>query len=218
MLDQLTAIAHAKLPQDQHSRLEMGHAIVLAGGVFPEDDGIHFSVCSQEGEEEHTYLVNSACPCKDAHFQAPQSRCKHWFSALLYKRTLEELAKPPAPEEEPPADETLQIPSHYLVTIQGVRCIRLIGLIHIAHERGIRELRADFTYNDDNVSLAHAVAIFPANQWFPDGGHFEESGDSTPTNAKRVGEHWRRISLARAKARVLRDALDINMVSVEEME
>jgi len=98
MLTQLTAIAHAKLPQEQHGRLEMGHAIVVAGGVFPEDDGTHFSVCSQEGEAAHTYLVNSACPCKDAQFGAPQARCKHWFAALLYKRTLEELAAPGAPE------------------------------------------------------------------------------------------------------------------------
>ena len=97
MLTQLTAIAHAKLPQEQHGRLEMGHAIVVAGGVFPEDDGTHFSVCSQEGEAAHTYLVNSACPCKDAQFGAPQARCKHWFAALLYKRTLEELAAPGAP-------------------------------------------------------------------------------------------------------------------------
>jgi len=220
MLTQLTAVAHARLPQEQHGRLEMGHAIVVAGGVFPEEDGVHFSVCSQEGEAAHTYFVNGSCPCKDAKFQAPQARCKHLFAALLYKRTLEELAAPPVPEaaEVPPTEAKLQIPGHYLVTIQGVTCIRLVGLIHLAHKRGLRELHADFTYNDENLALAHAVAIFPPNPWFPDGGHFEESGDATPTNAKKIGEHWRRMALARSKARALRDALDINMVSVEEME
>jgi hypothetical protein len=191
------------------------HAAIIEGHVVPLDDGSG-KVLS---DDKHTwYVTNGTCSCAAGDFQKP---CKHLSAWRLYTRVAAKCAAihtQVTTAEEPPAEETLQIPSHYLVWIQGVKCIRLVGLIHIAHERGLRELRADFTHNDDNLSLAHAVAIFSANQWFPDGGHFEESADSTPTNAKKIGEHWRRMSLARAKARVLRDALDINMVSVEEME
>jgi hypothetical protein len=112
-------------------------------------------------------------------------------------------------EEEP---QPIQIPSRFLQVVQGTKCIKYAGLLRLAHERGLMELRAEFTHNEEKLSLAHAVAIFK------DGGRFEESGDSTPSNGARVKEHWRRLSLTRAKARTLRDALSIDMVAVEEME
>jgi hypothetical protein len=191
------------------------HAAIIEGHVVPLADG-EGKVLS---DDKHTwYRTNGTCTCDAGHFHKP---CKHLAAWRLYTHVAAKYAEVTGQDTtgaETPEEAKLQIPSHYLVWIQGVKCIRLVGLIHIAHERGMRELRADFTYNDDNLSLAHAVAIFPPNAWFPDGGHFEESGDSTPTNAKRVGEHWRRMSLARAKARTLRDALALDMVSVEEME
>ena len=73
------------------------------------------------------------------------------------------------------------------------------------------ELSAVWTHNDAEVSLAHAVAIFAD-------GRREESGDSSPQNAKNIGLHWRRMALTRAKARALRDALGVDECSVEEME
>jgi hypothetical protein len=232
MLTQLTAIAHARLPQEQHSRLEMGHAIALQGGVFPEEDGVHFSVCSQEGEEAHTYLVNSACPCKDAHFQAPQARCKHWFAALLYKRTLEELAAPPAPEVDaeeaggmvtPPPQhapdqtldavaETHKVPKEYLQMVHGHPFILYKGLLSMAHEAGLTELSAEF------ISVTPALALAKAQAVFADGRRFCEAADATPDNVgPTVKEHFARIALTRAKARALRDALNVGMCSLEEL-
>ena len=96
--------------------------------------------------------------------------------------------------------------------IQGKPFVKFAGLLQMAHERGLVALTADWTYNDAELSLAHAVATFQ------DGRRFEESGDATPANTNRkVAVHFRRVALTRAKARVLRDALGVDLVAVEEL-
>jgi hypothetical protein len=82
----------------------------------------------------------------------------------------------------------------------------------MAHGRGLVSLAADWTYNDAELSLAHAVATFQ------DGRRFEESGAATPQNTNcKVAVHFRRVALTRAKARVWRHALGIDLVAVEEL-
>jgi hypothetical protein len=71
----------------------------------------------------------------------------------------------------------------------------------MAHERGLVALTADWTFNDAELSLAHAVATFQ------DGRRFEESGDATPANTNRkVAVHFRRVALTRAKSYGMRSA------------
>ena len=97
-------------------------------------------------------------------------------------------------------------------TIPTLPFIRYAGLLQMAQARGLVRLTADWTYNDPELSLAHAVATFQ------DGRRFEESGDATPANTNRkVAPHYRRVALTRAKARVLRDALGVDLVAVEEL-
>ncbi len=96
--------------------------------------------------------------------------------------------------------------------IQGKPFVKFTGLLAMAHARGLVELTATWTYNDAGLSLAAAVATFK------DGGHYRESGDATPDNVtKKVAPHFRRVALTRAKARVLRDALGVDLVAVEEL-
>jgi hypothetical protein len=104
------------------------------------------------------------------------------------------------------------IPARYIQKLQGKDFVRYAGLLHMAQAEGLVALSAVWTANDDELSLAHAVAIFA------DGRRYEESGDSTPQNARNIGLHWRRMSLTRAKARCLRDALGLEECSVEELE
>jgi hypothetical protein len=131
-------------------------------------------------------------------------------------------AEPPAPEPQaeapvpvPPAapqDTPPGVPQQHVVLIQGKPFVRFVGLLQMAHERGLVALTANWTFNDAELSLAHAVATFQ------DGRRFEESGDATPANTNRkVALHFRRVSLTRAKARVLRDALGVDLVAVEEL-
>jgi hypothetical protein len=116
-------------------------------------------------------------------------------------------APAPAPGESPQG-----VPAQHVVLIQGKPFVKFSGLLAMAHERGLIALTADWTYNDGELSLAHAVATFQ------DGRRFEESGDATPANTNRkVAVHFRRVALTRAKARVLRDALGIDLVAVEEL-
>ena len=113
--------------------------------------------------------------------------------------------------DEPVPAPAPQFPSQYIVQIQGNPFVKFAGLLALAYERGLQGLSADWTYNDSALSLAHAVAVFPF-------GRFEESGDASPENVtKKVAPHFRRVALTRAKSRVLRDALNIDMVAVEEL-
>jgi hypothetical protein len=113
---------------------------------------------------------------------------------------------------EAPAAAPHGVPQQHVVFIQGKAFVRFAGLLQMAHERGLVALTADWIYNDAELSLAHAVATFQ------DGRRFEESGDASPGNVTRmVAVHFRRVALTRAKARVLRDALGVDLVAVEEL-
>src|SRR5262245_39519042 len=71
---QVSAIAHAKLPESLHGRLERATALVLQGAVWVEDDGQTTQVKSTSGQG--WYVVNGHWPCEDAP-RAPQGYCKH---------------------------------------------------------------------------------------------------------------------------------------------
>ncbi len=104
------------------------------------------------------------------------------------------------------------MPAQHVVLIQGRPFVKFAGLLQMAHDRGLVALTAEWTFNDAELSLAHAVATFA------DGRTFEESGDASPANVTRkVAVHFRRVALTRAKARVLRDALGVDLVAVEEL-
>jgi hypothetical protein len=75
---------------------------------------------------------------------------------------------PASPSVETPAG----IAPHHIAMIQGKPFIKFAGLLELAHKRGLQELRVEWTYNDAELSLAHAVAVFPF-------GTFQDSGDAT---------------------------------------
>jgi hypothetical protein len=56
--------------------------------------------------------------------------------------------------------------------------VKFAGLLDLAHQRGLQALKVDWTSNDAELSLAHAVAVFPF-------GTFEESGDASPSNVNK---------------------------------
>ena len=179
--------------------------------------------------------------------QAPQQLCQHRLSAGFVRRVVELMHQPPAPVlpegmevwpdndvEEPPAPPEPPvepepapagitssnvtparhgIDARFVVTIQGKPFVKYAGLLEMAHTHGLVTLTANWTYNDAELSLAQAVATFQ------DGRRFEEAGDATPANCSgKVAVHFRRVALTRAKARVLRDALGIDLVAVEELD
>jgi hypothetical protein len=228
---EIAAKAKQTLP-DCAGRVDAAVKLVLAGDVELLPDGTA-RVASQSNGATTYHVVNGECTCKD-YAKAPSHWCKHRIAAGLYRRATalvqRKLAQstgasngqvdaPPKPAPEPAhaepdtAVETLQgVPAQHVIMIQGRSFVKFTGLLQMAHERGLVTLTADWTYNDAELSLAHAVATFQ------DGRRFEESGDATPQNVtKKVAPHFRRVALTRSKARVLRDALGVDLVAVEEL-
>jgi hypothetical protein len=117
------------------------------------------------------------------------------------------------PKPEPPTTEAVQgIDARYVVTLHGKDYILYAGLVALAHQRGLRSLKAEFISVTETMALAKAEAVFA------DGRIFQEASDSSPDNVgKQVRPSWPRMALVRAKARCLRDALAISACSLEEL-
>jgi hypothetical protein len=229
MVAEIADKATATLPECA-SRVERAVALILAGDVALMPDGTARVASQRQGRTQYL-VVNGTCECKDyTDEKAPRLLCKHRLAAAIARRA-QELARatrhdqgvpeePPTPTAaaittpaEPGATTASGIPPQHVVFIQGKPFVRYVGLLQMAQERGLQSLTATWTFNDAELSLTHAVATFQ------DGRRFEEAGDATPANTTRtVALHFRRVALTRAKARALRDALGVDLVSVEELK
>jgi hypothetical protein len=222
-LERAELCARQTLGKDYESRISCAVAIVTQGALVDNDDGT-WTVASQS-EPGTDYLVRgTSCPCEDATYRALQGRCKHVLAILLLRKTqhlLEEAHHLPvvpeadAPAPAPPDAVPLAVPEidpRYVTTLHGKPFIQYAGLLQMAREQGLQSLEATWTYHDDGLALAQAVAVFA------DGRRFVECGDSTPASGQRVGDAWRRLALTRAKARALRDALTLGICAEEELD
>jgi hypothetical protein len=205
-------------------RIEAALKLVLSGDVTLLEDGT--AEVGSASSATDRYTINGACACAD-HVRAPRGMCKHKIAygiatraTALAKARLAALdasapvppADPPTPAPgDPPAVTTMD--PRWVVMIQGRPFVKFSGLLHTALAAGLVSLTAEWTYNDADLSLAHAVAVFA------DGRRFEESGDAEKGNVNpMVAKHFRRVALTRSKARCLRDAIGCDLVSVEEMD
>jgi len=127
---------------------------------------------------------------------------------------------PPAPQTDLPVPTAAQpeapaVPESlkpYVVYLHGKPFIRYVGLLALAHERGLVQLTARIEFHSDALVLASATATFQ------DGRVFTEWADATPDNVGfQVRPHWVRMALTRAKSRCLRDALQIGIAALEEL-
>ena len=61
-------------------------------------------------------------------------------------------------------------------------------MLELAHQRGLQSLGVTFTYNDPELALAQATAVFPF-------GAFTDVGDASPGNTnQKVRAHFRRVA------------------------
>jgi hypothetical protein len=216
----VAAHAREKLPQTVNGRIEAACKIVIQGDVelLPDDKA---KVGSQTHGTTTYHLVDGTCDCRDFE-KAPDGWCKHRIAYGIYKRAialakhkLEAQEEPMSPEPTSPVETpaTAQIPQQFLTEIHGKMFIKYEGLLTLAHERGLVTLSAHF------ISVTGDLALGEATAEFADGKIFKECGDATPANVHpKVKPHFPRMALTRAKARALRDALNISVCSVEEME
>jgi hypothetical protein len=210
----VAAQAKAALPE-MNGRVDKARDLVLGGLVTRNADGT-FTVRSQT-ERGKTYIVaDNTCECPDA--QKGNSPCKHIAGTWIWRKArkaieVQQTSSTVAPQSAQAPKAELPIPPQFVVELHGKQFVTFSGLLTLAHERGLASLKADFITVTAELALAHAIATFS------DGRTFEESADATPTNVNaKIRPHFPRMALTRAKARVLRDALNISMVAVEELE
>ncbi len=187
-------------------------AIITDGLLFPEDDGRTAMVRSRDGDR--WYVVNGHCDCKASAYRTDP--CKHRLSLRLYHKVAERLMAAEeerwtvdlAPETQPPST----IDARWLVFLHGKQFVLYAGLLAMAHARGLVSLKARFLSVTPELALAEATATFR------NGSEFSEAADATPANVgAKVKAHFPRMAITRAKARALRDALNIGLCTLEEL-
>jgi hypothetical protein len=94
--------------------------------------------------------------------------------------------------------------------------IKYEGVLAAAHEHGLRSISTELVQvpckANDNVAIARAVVVTCR-------GTFEGIGDASPANVNaRVANALIRVAETRAKARALRDAVNIGIVALDELE
>lgn len=207
---QVSALAQAKLPESLHGRVQRATALVLNHAVWTEEDGYTTQVQCTNG----WYTVNGSCPCPD-HNRAPEQYCKHRLARALYRRASELMH-----EARPLVSTTVEggavaahnVPAQYIAHLHGKPFVRYAGLLALAHERGLVSLKARLISVTGELALAEAEAVFA------DGQTYSECADATPQNVPpHIRPHVPRMALTRAKARCLRDALNIGMTALEEL-
>jgi hypothetical protein len=213
------------------TRIDKAIGLVLNNAVELLDDGTA-RVSSQHNGTTAYYVVNGTCECPDFP-KAPQQQCKHRLArglAIRATKIAKELGQAASPVTLGPEDlagdldaepvplsergcPAPVIPPQFLVTIQGKQFVLFSGLLAMAHQQGLLSLSARFISVTADLALAEATAMFH------DGRTFTEAADSTPGNVNsRIKPHFARMALTRAKARALRDALNLAYVCAEELD
>jgi hypothetical protein len=219
-VSEIATKAHAKLPEC-NGRVDSAVKIVLAGDVELLPDGTA-RVASQSNGTTQYHVGNGHCDCRD-YDKAPHHLCKHRLSAAIARRAQALVkaqasnghagASDPAPAQ-PHAPATPQgIPAQYITYLHGKPFVRYAGLLALAHERGLISLKARL------ISVTAELALAEAEATFADGKTYSECADSTPQNVpQHIRPHFPRMALTRGKAHVLRDALNIGIAALEEVD
>jgi predicted amidohydrolase YtcJ len=103
----------------------------------------------------------------------------------------------------------------YMIERQGKRFVLYAGLLEEAHERGLRSIETELLQvpDQENGEVAIARAIVRTED-----GKFSGIGDASPANVNRaIAPHVIRMAETRAKARALRDAINIGVTAFEEL-
>jgi predicted amidohydrolase YtcJ len=103
----------------------------------------------------------------------------------------------------------------YMIERQGKRFVLYAGLLEEAHSRGLRSIETDLLQIPDHEN--GEVAIVRAVVRTED-GKFTGIGDANPENVNRtIAPHVIRMAETRAKARALRDAINVGVTAFEEL-
>jgi hypothetical protein len=103
----------------------------------------------------------------------------------------------------------------WFIDQQGREFVLFRGLLALGHERGMKGITV--TVVQLPTELNGMTAVCAASVEMP-GGVFSDIGDASPTNVNRmIAPHLIRMASTRAKARALRDAVNIGVTAFEEL-
>ena len=107
----------------------------------------------------------------------------------------------------------------YIVDIKGKKFITYAGLLAEAHNKGLRNISVTELNVDWEKKSAFCIAEVELFDTNTQNKFFQGVGSGTPENcSSMVKDHFVEMSQTRAKARALRDALNIDMVAVDELK
>ncbi len=108
------------------------------------------------------------------------------------------------------------IPAEHWIEREGRKFVLYAGLLDAAHRAGLVYLAAELVQaGTDANSLTWVCA---ATARFADGREFHELADASPSNVSRTMlVNLPRLAATRAKARALRDAVNVGVAAVEEL-
>lgn len=105
--------------------------------------------------------------------------------------------------------------NRFIIKLQGKDFILFEGLLHLAHQEGLRKVKTQVlqipSMQNDHLAVVQAEVE-------TDKGFFTGLGDASPESVnKNVTPHLIRLAETRALARALRFAINIGMTTVEEL-
>jgi hypothetical protein len=103
-----------------------------------------------------------------------------------------------------------------LIDRQGKKAVLYAGLLDAAHQEGLKEIRTSIVQipcdENGHVAICQSTVI-------TEKGTFSEIGDASPQNVARpMLTCLLRMAATRSKARALRDAVNVGVISLEEMD